>query len=116
MKEIIAGLVVLILLVAVANPFEIWMPDMTSMLLLLGLALLMAAFVAFVLREHGADEREEYHKLLADRYAFLAGAAVLILAIIRQEVLHSLDRWLILALGVMVLAKIMGLIYGRQKY
>jgi len=116
MKEIIIGIVVFVLLVAVVNPFEIWMPDMFAMTLVGLLAAASALFAVFVLSERGGDERDAFHRMLADRYAFLAGAGVLVIGIVIESFRHSLDMWLPLALGAMVLVKIIGLLYGRRHY
>ncbi|MBI3589373.1 MAG: hypothetical protein HY093_03110 [Candidatus Liptonbacteria bacterium] len=53
---------------------------------------------------------------MADRIAFLVGTATLVIAIIIQSFRHELDVWLVVTLGVMILAKISGLLYGRIKY
>ncbi|MEK7649649.1 MAG: hypothetical protein AAB367_01645 [Patescibacteria group bacterium] len=116
MKEIVVGIAVFILLVAVVNPFEIWMPDMFVMTLVALLAAATALFAVFILSERGGDERDAFHRMLADRYAFLAGAGVLVVGIVVESFRHSLDIWLPLALGAMVLVKIASLLYGRRNY
>ena len=70
-------------------------------------------FAAFIWRENGRDEREQFHKMMAGRFAYLAGVGVLVLGIILEELGHSLDPWLVIALSGMVLAKVAGLMYGR---
>ena len=116
MKEIIVGIAVVVLLAAVANPFEIWMPDMFAMLLAAVLAATVALFAVFVLSERGGDERDMFHRMLADRNAFLAGAGILVLGIVVESFQHSLDPWLPIALGIMVAVKIISLLYGRRRY
>ncbi|MSR76394.1 MAG: hypothetical protein EXS68_02275 [Candidatus Ryanbacteria bacterium] len=116
MKEIIVGVTVVVLLVAVTNPFEIWMPDMFAMLLVAVLAAAVALFAVFVLSERGGDERDVFHRMLADRNAFLAGAGVLGVGIVIESFRHALDAWLPAALGIMVIAKIVSLLYGRRRY
>jgi hypothetical protein len=42
----------------------------------------------------------------AGRTAYLSGIAVLLLALIVQGFAHAIDPWIMLALGVMVVAKL----------
>lgn len=92
------------------------MPGSLEMMVLLGLILVFAIFTSFLWREKAQDERENLHRLIAGRLAFLAGSAILVLGIVIQGFRHQNDQWLILALAGMVLAKVAGLIYGRMKY
>jgi len=85
-------------------------------MMVLGLIVVFFVFASFVWRENARDEREGLHKMMAGRIAFLAGTATLVIAIIIQSFRHELDFWLVLTLGIMILAKIIGLLYGRIKY
>jgi hypothetical protein len=114
MKETIIASVLIVLLVVIVNPFHLWMPTMLQMLVLIGILAAFSLFAAFVLRERVTDEREGLHRMLAGRTAFLAGAAVLTIAIIAQELQGALDVWLVVALVVMVLAKIGAAIYSDR--
>ena len=116
LHEIIVSLVLIVLLILCLNPFEFWMPPGLLMMLVLGLVVVFALFASFIWRENSKDEREGLHKMMAGRIAFLAGTAVLVTAIIVQSLRHELDFWLVLTLGTMILAKIIGLLYGRIKY
>jgi|SRR3989344_1575066 len=115
-QETIVSGVLIILLVLFLNPFEFWMPPILLMMMVLGLVVVFSLFASFVWRENSKDEREGLHKMMAGRIAFLAGTAVLVIGIIIQSFRHELDVWLVFTLGVMILAKIIGLIYGRIKY
>ncbi|MEI8223812.1 MAG: hypothetical protein WCG20_01675 [bacterium] len=105
-KEIIvmAGLVSIAILLV--NPFHFWMPDMMVMAMLAVILALFGIFTSFVLRETEGDERDGIHRSLAGRNAFLAGSAALVLGIIIQGYYHKVDAWLVVALVVMVTAKI----------
>ena len=96
----------IILLVAILNPFHLWMPDMLHMMMLAAALVVFGFFAAFVLRERATDERESTHRMLAGRAAFLAGTAALIAAIVYQSYLDQLDVWLVFVLVVMVISKI----------
>ena len=88
------------------NPMHVWMPDMAHMTIL---GLTVAAFAAlsiFILRETSSDEREDAHRMYAGRAAFFAGSLVLVFGIVAQSLRDTLDTWLVVALVVMVLAKL----------
>lgn len=112
-QETVVSLVLLVLLVLALNPLDLWMPDAMTMMLVSGLVLVALLFGSLVWRERAADERENLHRLLQARCAYLAGAAVLLFAVTIQIFRHALDPWLVLALGAMVLAKVAGSVYGR---
>ena len=116
LQEIVVSLVLIILLVLFLNPFELWMPPILLMMMVLGLVVVFSLFASFIWKENNKDEREGLHKMMAGRIAFLAGTATLVVAIIIQSFRHELDAWLVVALGVMILAKIGGLLYGRIRY
>ncbi len=114
-QEIIISLILIALLILFLNPFGFWMPTILLMMMMLGLIVVFSAFAIFIWREHARDEREGLHKMMAGRIAFLAGTVVLVIGIIVQSFKHELDSWLVVTLGVMILAKTMGLIYSRVK-
>lgn len=116
LQEIGVSVVLIVLLILFLNPFYFWMPDILLMMMVLGLVVTFALFASFIWRENARDERESLHKMMAGRFAFLAGTAVLVAGIIVQSLKHELDFWLVLTLGVMILAKIIGLIYSRTKH
>ena len=112
----IVSVVLIVLLLLFLNPFELWMPPVLLMMMVLGLVLVFALFASFIWRENSRDEREGLHKMMADRFAFLAGTASLVIGIVVQSLRHELDVWLVFTLGIMILAKIIGLMYGRARY
>ena len=114
-SEIFVALVLVTLLIVIMNPFNIWMPDMMHIVVLATVFIVFVIFATFILREKAVDEREVSHRMLAGRAGFLSGAIVLIVGIIVQAVHGPLDAWLILALVVMVLAKMAVRLYGDFK-
>lgn len=105
MKELIASVVLVVFLVLVADPFDVWMP-MPVHFMVLGIALAaFAAVAAFVLREGTGDERDSTHRMQAGRAAFLVGSGALVLAITVQSFSHSVDPWLAVALVAMLVTK-----------
>ena len=105
-KEIIVTLCLVAIAVLLLNPMNFWMPDMMVMgMLALGLVI-FGIFASFILREKTFDERDSLHRTLAGRNAFLSGSAVLMLGIIVEGYTHSVDPWLVIALIVIVIAKL----------
>lgn len=96
----------IILAVALLNPLGLWMPDMVVMLLLALLFAIFCVYAVFISREEAGDEREAQMRTSAGHAAFLAGAAVLVLAIVVQELHHALDPWVPVALILMIVAKL----------
>ena len=115
-QEIAVSLILIILLVLFLNPFGFWMPNTLFMMMILTLIVVFTAFASFIWKENQRDEREGLHIMIAGRIAFLAGAALLVIGIIVQSFDHKIDFWLVLTLGTMILAKIIGRIYGGMKY
>ncbi len=102
----------LILLILLLNPFDLWMPTSLHMLLI---ALLSAAFLAFsnlLWREEAHDEREEWHRFFAGRLGYFFGTMILVIGIVVESLAHSLDTWLIIALAGMLVGKVIGRIYA----
>lgn len=112
-EKVVAGALILIA-VLLLNPFEFWMPDMMVLGMLAGALVLFGLFASFILREDSQDERDDYHKTLAGRNAFLAGSAVLILGIVIQGYAHAVDPWLVVALTAMLVVKIVTRIWSDK--
>ncbi len=110
MNNNIIETIVTVSLIAIAvlllNPFHFWMPDMMVMGMLAFALALFGLFASFILRERAVDEREEQHKSLAGRNAFLVGSGIIMLGIVIQGYTHTVDPWLVVALIAMVIAKI----------
>lgn len=61
------------------------------------------------------DEREGYHRSLANRGALIVGTSILSIGIIYQLFHHQLDYWLLSALIGMNVVKIVMLLYLENK-
>ena len=116
LSEVAISAILLIISVLLVSPFNYWMthPIHMTMLALLGIA--FVAFAVFVWRENVHDEREQLHRFVAARFAYLTGVCVLVLATMYQSFHHRLDGWIIVALAAIVIAKVVGLFYSRMKY
>ncbi len=106
LKETIVTAALVVIAIALLNPFHFWMPDMMVMGMLAMVLALFGVFASFILRENTVDERDSQHRTLAGRNAFLAGAGVLTLGIVFQGYTHAVDPWLVIALVSMVVVKI----------
>lgn len=110
MKNNIKETIITVCLIAIAilllNPFHFWMPDMMVMAMLAVALVLFGIFASFILREHTVDERDDAHRTLAGKNAFLAGSSILMIGIVVQGYSHTVDPWLVIALIVMILVKI----------
>jgi putative flippase GtrA len=114
-SQIIVAAILVFLLIFLANPFHIWMPDMMVVSIVIAILIVFALFSSFVLREKVQDEREAIHRMLAGRVAFFTGSIILTLGILVQSFSHAVDIWLVAALVAMILAKIGTRIYSDRK-
>lgn len=96
----------LILLVILTNPFDLFMPEAFMMICTALVVVFFVLFLWYLVREKAQDEREELHQYMAARYAYLAGAGILVLGTVLQVLTHALSLWLPSALGAMLLARI----------
>lgn len=106
LKETIVTTALVVIAILLLNPFHFWMPDMIVVCMLAIALATFGVFASFILREKSVDEREEQHKSLAGRNAFLAGSGILMLGIVIQGYTHAVDPWLVIALIVMIVVKI----------
>lgn len=113
--EIVVSLLMIGLLVVFLNPFNILMTPMVAATIIAGLIATFALFAVFFWHEQSRDEREHIHRLTAGRIAFLTGTSLLVLGIVYQTTQHTLDPWLVATLGVMIIAKLAGIVYARLK-
>ncbi len=102
------------LLLALANPFGLWMPEQFEMICMGLVLVFFVFFIIYLLREKVADEREERHRFIAARFAYLIGAGILVLGVVVQTFMHHLTFWLPLSLGGMLVAKLFGRWYSEK--
>lgn len=95
------------------NPFEVWMPDMAHMTVLGVTVAAFGVLSLFIVHETSEDERDDAHRMLAGRAAFMAGSLVLLVGIVVQTLADNLDSWLVVALVSMVIAKLATRIWSR---
>lgn len=105
-KEIIIALLLIALTILILNPYHFWMAGMMQITILALIFILFVIYASFIIREKAVDEREDLHRMLAGRNAFLAGTAVLVIAMIYEAYTYMVDRWIVVALIIMILTKI----------
>lgn len=115
MSEFVIAVILMIFLVLVVNPFQFWIPDTLHMMLIIGFAIMSFVFAGIIFKEKSKDERELVHRNTAGRLGYLVGVVTLVFSIIVQSLKHSLDPWLVFALSMMILAKIISRIYSQSK-
>ena len=114
LSYIITAVILVTLLVLLSDPFMLWMPASLQMMTILGTAVVAIVWAGFVMYEKSHDERETIHKLHAGRIAYLSGIGVLTLALIVQGFSHDIDPWISIALGVMVISKLIARFYSER--
>lgn len=110
--QIIVALILVVLLLLLANPFTFWMPEMATTVTLVVITALVAIWAGLIIQEKTVDEREVLHSMEAGRTAYLFGIAVLALALLFQGFSHGVDPWILLALGVMVVTRLVSRLYS----
>lgn len=113
--EVIISSLLILLLIFFLHPFALMMPQSMHIIMIPLLVILFVIFAGLFWKETPGDERESLHKLIASRFAYFAGVVVLIAGIIIQSMQKAIDPWLIVTICVILLAKLVGLIYGHTK-
>lgn len=113
--EIILSTIALILLALFLNVFDLVMPPSTLHMLVVVALVIFGIITLLFWRENPRDEREGYHRMFAARISLILGSGVLIAGIILGLFQHSLDPFLIYALGVIILGKLLGMLYIKNK-
>lgn len=108
----ILGLIAL-LLVLEFNPFMVVTIPMEFTIFVCLIISDVLLFTSMFWRQRPQDEREMTHQQKAGELSFLLGALSLSIGIIWQLLHHALDRYLIFALAVMVITKIITRIFLR---
>jgi uncharacterized membrane protein YphA (DoxX/SURF4 family) len=114
-SEALLGVAIVIALILLINPFNILMTSALTLTLIMILAVTIIAFAVFIWREKPRDEREALHGLKAGHVSYFIGGGVLVIAIIDQSIRHSLDHWLAITLGSMVITKLLVSAWIRRK-
>ncbi len=115
LSEWAIGAVSAVALLLLVDPWGMLMPPAVVMALGVAVAVLVIGFAMFWWREQPRDERESLYALRAGRVSYLAGGAVLLAGVVYQAFMHHIDPWLPLALGAMILTKLVVSAWWQQK-
>lgn len=113
MSEVIISLAFVGILLLFLHPSEFLMPMTLEASLVILLITTFLAFIGFVWKEHSQDERDELHKLHAGRISFLTGVTIIVIGILVQNARHNVDPWLVAALVIMILTKVLARRYSQ---
>ncbi len=109
--QIIVACTLIFFLAVLADLVPFWMPMMGQMTALVLVTSLLLLWAGFVIQEKAHDERETVLKMKAGRVSYLLGLGVLMIALVVQGMAHNIDPWIILALAVMVVSKLLTRLY-----
>lgn len=113
LAEVIVSLVFILILALKLDPFDLLMPNKVQMTILATLVAAAGLYAGILFRQRARDEREALHLYRASRFAYIAGVALLVLAIAVQSFRGGADPWLFYILGGMVLVKLVILFWSR---
>lgn len=114
--ETTVSVILIVLIVLFLDPFMLWMPAEVVYMLVGALIVFFVLFAGLIWKERALDEREQLHKMIAGRVGYLIGTGVLVLGLIVQTFASHPDPWLVVALGAMVIGKLLGLLYSRSRH
>lgn len=112
--SLLVGILTVVLLILLLDPFMVWMPSVTQMVVVVLLTVSLAVWSTLILSERARDERELGNAMYASRVGYVSGIAVLTVALIVQGLSHSIDVWITLALGAMVISKLIARWYSDR--
>jgi len=115
-RDGLLAVVLVILALLLLDPLDFLMPSTAQMTVLAIFLIIFAIFVGLIWKEKASDERENLHRLIAGRLGYILGATGLVLGIVIQNLSHEVDPWLVIALVLMILGKIIGIIHSRSRF
>ena len=110
-KQFLTSLAVAFLVIVSVDPLGWYYSYMTSFTIVALLAVAFVAFQVLIWKEAPRDEREEDHEKKAGKVAYMLGTIVLLVGLVVQIFQHDVDLWLVAALLVMILGKMISCLY-----
>ena len=114
LAETFVACALILIALLILNPFHFWMPDMAHITMLVAFLVVFGVFATYILREKILDERDAFHRMFADRMAYLAGTSVLFVAIAYGAWIDAVDSWLVGSLVVMIIVKLGARFYSDR--
>lgn len=115
LSEVFVSLALVAVLFLKIDPLHWFMPTELQMMVLCLFAVAFGLYAGVLFREKAQDEREAYHLYKASRVGYLLGVSALSVLIVVQDIQHRLDPWLVVVLGLMILAKMATLMWSRYR-
>lgn len=114
--ELVISSALIILLIALLNPFDYGMPPPVQISMTIAFIVLFLSLAGFIYHENVQDEREQLHRYIANRFAYIAGTGVLVAGVVVQSAAHTVDIWLVATLITVIVAKVVGVIYSQFRH
>ena len=114
--EYILGGVGIVLAGVLLNPGYWEMSSALEMLIVALLVVSIALFGGLIWKERVNDEREQYHRMFADRIGFIAGLIFAVGLVAKQSLTHTLDKDVLVLIILMIMVKIGAVLYVRSRY
>jgi peptidoglycan/LPS O-acetylase OafA/YrhL len=114
MKEILMTIGLVLILVFLASPWGKQCDDMLLVAICTVLIVLFILFSIFIWKEKPQDEREQAIMEFASRVGYTAGMTFLLIGIIFQSFSSKIDPWMVAALIVMILSKLIAFKYSLK--
>lgn len=109
LTELITTAITTVLVFALFNPFNFWMPMATHLLMVATLLVSFLGLSFMLLTQLHEDEREKKLRLFSYQTGYIAGMAILVMGIIYQSFSHQVDGWMVFSLVVMIATKLFAL-------
>lgn len=113
--ELFFGLVLTVLIVALYNPWSLWMPMEAHVMIVGMMAFVFGVLSVLAIKSINEDEREQKIRLIGYQTAYGVGTGVIIMGIMVQSFRHSVDSWLVGALLLMLAAKFITILAEHKK-
>lgn len=114
--ELLLAIALIGILSSFFKPIGLAMPETLHASLAVIAVSLFLTIAALAFRMRAVDEREDRHQHASGRIAYFAGTSTLIAGILIQSYAHEIDIWLVLALTVMILSRIIAKHYFDIKH
>ena len=116
-KELLIPAGIIILSIALLDPFMVLIPATLVYVLLALLLVISLSYSLLVWHETVSDEREYVLRAYAGRMSFIVGVGVLVLGIVYQTLVsHYVDPFLIITLSLMTLAKYFSYRHAQENH
>ena len=115
LAETISAIILVVIILLLGNYEPLLMPKSADAMLLTIFVVAYLVFAATIWKESPSDERENLHRLEANRVAFIVGSTLAVIGIVQQTLEHNIDIWLMGVLTTMVSGKVVSRIISQWR-